>query len=1253
MADERANVTLTLTDEMSDKLNTITNELDGVTRRFQTIQTASTSAFNAIAQNAEKLPNALRQTQQALDKMPNSVKEVEASFARFVGGPIRSNIVDFAGKLGGLAGQTIGLGDAAAGAAAKMTELMLSFTRVGGVATAVVGGLGAAAYGIYAAGERVRRMVEDVKTLQVQTGASRVQIEAWGRAFEEGFAQPAERGTDLLKTLADQFAQMRQQGAASPMFQDMAARNMQLDKYNRLLQETNGEYEAAREYIRDMANLDDKRGQFARELGSRVGLSKREAQELNRHLEEAEHHYSNPEILRQMRARNEQQERTAAAAKELRKAWDENEATILKWQAVALNALGAVLDKMTELSKKDFWPKMPEGWNDIYKFLFGERGIGQFNPNNMVRPDSPLGRLQNVQPQRSGPLGVRPQPTISGGEYDPTQPLEFADMGGRTARSGGGKFVPDLAWVNQLHGEESRNIEDRRNLIQVEETSEGYLREMRDALMWMRAQMESGGAAGAGRAGGVAGVGGGGGGGGGGGFGGTGTMEGGGGVSPGAFGGGGGGRARTGAPWFGGAAGRGTGGGPTNIPQGGSAAGGEFYQKALTAIQGSGLVGKVPPDGPRFGINTGSAEEWARFMTGVAKAESNFNPRSANTSDPGGSFGVLQYAHGQVPGGNAYDVNASISAFVRDAESSVASGGLRGGILGRRFSTIGRHPERTVANLANYGTLTGGQAGGDGGLAGQLGGGTLIRQMTEAMAPAGTRVGAAAPGGLTQIMTSSGRKFTVAAAYAENFRGFLNDYEAAGGVIGPESGGLGSRPHNASYHPRGMAVDLNQVGYGIRSRSGRTLPQGTEDALAAKWGLFPGSQFGSRSDIGHFEVRNRFAAAAALQRNLGQGGGQTAVGFTGAVGLPPGSAATGGGPGDGMGADPAAVVRGFTQLLSTVMTATGHHGVARAINEMTPVMQQQVARADASAKSAQQSSRAAVTNLQRDQASLAEEDRLEQELSRLRRGPARETARTRGAGGEGAPLGAVADPHDRVSGADAAPLGGAAATPQQRREMQRRAREAERASRPHTRGAGGEAAPLGGAAPTADQRRRMRIRELEARQAELQQEREARARRREIEGDEPPEGESPAERLERLQQRGARRADPESEIDRQLGRAPYKPTDTADRPKGGKHLSGDGTTYDPATGKASSGGGKQVGSEEHHLITSSGSTIDGSLARQQNWHRHSGRLDVHFHNAPARMRASAQGRGAFEKMKISQTPQMAKTGGDGSTGGEE
>jgi hypothetical protein len=139
----------------------------------------------------------------------------------------------------------------------------------------------------------------------------------------------------------------------------------------------------------------------------------------------------------------------------------------------------------------------------------------------------------------------------------------------------------------------------------------------------------------------------------------------------------------------------------------GMSRGSALYEKLLAAYKHSNLVGKVPPDGARFGIKTGSAEEWAKFGTAVAGAESDYNPKTKNLSDPGGSFGVFQYAHGQVPGGNAYDVDASVRAFVRDSEQAVSSGGIRSreSLLRRRFSTIGSHPGSTYSRLGEASKL--------------------------------------------------------------------------------------------------------------------------------------------------------------------------------------------------------------------------------------------------------------------------------------------------------------------------------------------------------------------------------------------------------------------------------------------------------------------------------------------------------------------------------------------------------------------
>lgn len=106
-----------------------------------------------------------------------------------------------------------------------------------------------------------------------------------------------------------------------------------------------------------------------------------------------------------------------------------------------------------------------------------------------------------------------------------------------------------------------------------------------------------------------------------------------------------------GTPPNGQTAGPGTGAGAGDTPAGGAAAGndgpitagrgGKVSPVALegrlnTLIKGSGLEGYVPPDAARYGIKTGSSEEWANLMTKMAGKESGFN---TNTVGDVGRFG--------------------------------------------------------------------------------------------------------------------------------------------------------------------------------------------------------------------------------------------------------------------------------------------------------------------------------------------------------------------------------------------------------------------------------------------------------------------------------------------------------------------------------------------------------------------------------------------------------------------------------------
>jgi len=149
----------------------------------------------------------------------------------------------------------------------------------------------------------------------------------------------------------------------------------------------------------------------------------------------------------------------------------------------------------------------------------------------------------------------------------------------------------------------------------------------------------------------------------------------------------------------GGARRRGGGGGGVRPDRGGIPEGGtgramsraDVEALAEKHVSASGLVGFVPADGARYGIKTGSKEEWVHYFSWLAYKESGFNPRSTNTKDPGGSYGIMQVSPLDVgrhklggPGGSVrelYDPDTNIGVGVRLTEKLIREGGgyIRGG----------------------------------------------------------------------------------------------------------------------------------------------------------------------------------------------------------------------------------------------------------------------------------------------------------------------------------------------------------------------------------------------------------------------------------------------------------------------------------------------------------------------------------------------------------------------------------------------
>ena len=116
-------------------------------------------------------------------------------------------------------------------------------------------------------------------------------------------------------------------------------------------------------------------------------------------------------------------------------------------------------------------------------------------------------------------------------------------------------------------------------------------------------------------------------------------------------------QADRGAPPAGGGGGGGGGGGDENVNKLAAEAGErgraaraahkpmaerDVFLLAQKEAVDAGLVGKVPSDGAKYGIKTGSKEEWAHFFTKLADRESSYKPWTRNDKDQGGSQGLLQ-----------------------------------------------------------------------------------------------------------------------------------------------------------------------------------------------------------------------------------------------------------------------------------------------------------------------------------------------------------------------------------------------------------------------------------------------------------------------------------------------------------------------------------------------------------------------------------------------------------------------------------
>jgi len=146
--------------------------------------------------------------------------------------------------------------------------------------------------------------------------------------------------------------------------------------------------------------------------------------------------------------------------------------------------------------------------------------------------------------------------------------------------------------------------------------------------------------------------------------------------------------------------------------------------------------------------------------------------------------------------------------------------------------------------------------------------------------------GSTGPGGMTTLKTSTGKSYTVASQYAENFKGFVDELEASGYKIN-SIGGYANRTTakgGFSYHSKGMAIDINpdQNPHTFpRDRNyGQTNMPANVGAMAAKYGLGWGGNWNSSKDTMHFSMGGSeggsggSGGASQQQMAIGEGEGR-------------------------------------------------------------------------------------------------------------------------------------------------------------------------------------------------------------------------------------------------------------------------------------------------------------------------------------------------------------------------------------------
>jgi murein DD-endopeptidase MepM/ murein hydrolase activator NlpD len=484
MADEHASITLTLTDEMSEKLAAINAQLETMASRFGVVQQQGSKA-------AEGINEGLGKVREPAEKIPENIKRVEDAFSKFVGGPLRSQIVSVAEAMGRIAGASVGMEKAVGAAAARVTELSLSVGRLPAMIGLSIGGFGALAYGVLRATEAIGRAYAQSENLRVSLGeTSDEMIESFRRAGDE-FGRTGKEMEQDLSRLTTSINELRQ-GMSAPLAQELISRGAMglLEKYNQMIARGASDTQVLREYLKDMGRESE---QYQREMSRFHGIEQRELAQLSAEWEKQIALIKDPAVQQAMRERLQAQRESLQATKEWNEAWVRWEPTWIRIQTGVIHGLNQITDELTKISQMNWFPKMPESGSDVWKFLFGETPLTQQGRPRDLDIINRMNRRMG-QPEVQGPV-LPPNWTPPGGAAPEGRQRGGAVSGGApyvVGEAGPELFVPRTSG-NVLASASGGPTSELREVAMSEREGNVYLREMRDILDWIRQQMEEGG----------------------------------------------------------------------------------------------------------------------------------------------------------------------------------------------------------------------------------------------------------------------------------------------------------------------------------------------------------------------------------------------------------------------------------------------------------------------------------------------------------------------------------------------------------------------------------------------------------------------------------------------------------------------------------------------------------------------------------------------------------------------------------------